>query len=208
MSITTILLIVIVGASLYAWNKPEVMQKWMMNPYAVKHGRQYWRFITSGFIHSTTTHLLFNGLTLYFFGNVIEQYFLLYFGTFGQGLYLILFLAGVVVSEIPTYLKYRDRPHYNSLGASGGVSAVIFAAVMFNPVADICLYFILCLPGFVMALLYLAYSAYQSRQNSPGDNINHDAHLYGALFGIVFAIAAHPPVLADFLSQIGSYQWF
>lgn len=179
-----------------------------MNPYAVHHGRQYWRFITSGFIHASTTHLLFNGLTLYFFGTVIEAYFGHFFGTFGQLLYVLLFVVGVIVSEIPTYLKYKDKPHYNSLGASGGVSAVIFAAVMFNPVSDICLYFILCLPGFVMALLYLVYSAYQSRQKQPVDNINHDAHLYGAIFGILFAIVAHPPVLSSFFSQILSYQWF
>ncbi len=197
LSATTWILIVTIAASFYAWNRQDIYQKWLLNPYQVKHSKQYWRFITSGFVHLNYTHLFFNMFALYFFG----QHVAYYFGTLGNQLLVILYLSGIVISDIPTYLKYKDVPNYNSLGASGGVAAVLFSSIMFEPLNPIYIMFIpIGIPGFVLGTLYLIYSYYQGKQMS--DNINHDAHLYGAIFGLVFTVLLRPGVIVSFVQQI------
>src|SRR6478735_1958172 len=98
MSLTLIIIIITVITSLYAWNNPAIQQKWMMNPYNVDRRKEYWRFVTSGFIHSDYTHLFFNMLTLYFFGEIIERIYYFYFGDLGTVFFVGLYLAGIVVS--------------------------------------------------------------------------------------------------------------
>jgi membrane associated rhomboid family serine protease len=206
MSITIIIIIVTVIASFYAWNNPSVQQKWMMNPYDIAQRNEYWRFITSGFIHSDYTHLFFNMLTLYFFGEIVEHIYYAYFGEIGNILFVALYLSGIVASDIPTYLKHRKNPHYNSLGASGGVSAVVFSGILFNPIQPLCLYFAICMPGFIFGTLYMLYSYFQAKRG--GDYINHDAHLYGAFFGIGFSILIMPGVLMTFFHQVINWRMF
>lgn len=197
LSATTWILIVTIAASFYAWNQQNIYQKWMLNPYQIKHSKQYWRFITSGFIHLNYTHLFFNMFALYFFG----QHVAYYFGAMGNQLLVVLYLSGMVISDIPTYLKYKDIPNYNSLGASGGVAAVLFSSIMFEPLNPIYIMFIpIGIPGFVLGTLYLIYSYYQGKRMS--DNINHDAHLYGAIFGLVFTVLLRPGVIVSFVQQI------
>lgn len=148
-------------------------------------------------------HLLFNMFSFYFFGRAVEQIFKMVFGNAG-GLYFILFyVVAIVVSDLPTYLKNRNNPGYNSLGASGAVSAVIMAYVIFQPLADICIYFALCLPGFILGAAYIIFSYYQGRKAN--DNVNHDAHLYGALFGIVFCAVMVPRSIPLFFQQISEW---
>jgi membrane associated rhomboid family serine protease len=196
-SATTWILIVTIAASFYAWNQHNIYQKWMLNPYQIKHSKQYWRFITSGFVHLNYTHLFFNMFALYFFG----QHVAYYFGAMGNQLLVVLYLSGIVISDIPTYLKYKDIPNYNSLGASGGVAAVLFSSIMFEPLNPIYIMFIpIGIPGFVLGTLYLIYSYYQGKRMS--DNINHDAHLYGAIFGLVFTVLLRPGVIVSFVQQI------
>lgn len=206
---TTILLIITVTAltSFLAWRSPSLLDSWLMNPYRIYSRGEYHRFLTSGFIHADVGHLLFNMLSLYFFGGIIEQIFSALFGGLGP-IYLIgFYLAGILVSDIPSYLKHRFDPGYNSLGASGGVSSVLFAAILFSPLSKIYIYFIpIGIPGFIFGGLYLAYSYYESKQNR--GNVNHDAHLYGALFGIVCMIAIYPQVLPQFIEQIASWRIF
>jgi membrane associated rhomboid family serine protease len=138
--------------------------------------------------------------TLYFFGSTVEW-------RLGGGLFLILYLVGIVVSDVPTYLKNRKNPYYNSLGASGGVSAVVFASILFRPLAPLYLMFIpIPIPGFIFGGLYMLYSYYQAKRG--GDYINHDAHLYGALFGLAFSILAVPSALPNFLAQISTWRLF
>ena len=115
----------------------------------------------------------------------------------------MLYLLGIAVSDIPTYLKNRANINYSAIGASGGVSAVLFSSILINPVMDICLYFIICLPGFVLGAMYLFYSLYMG--NRVGDNINHDAHMYGALFGMVFSSVLRPTFLLEFVDQLFRY---
>lgn len=171
-----------------------------MNPYSTDQRREYWRFITSGFIHNDYMHLFFNMFTLYFFGGIVES-------TLGGVLFIILYLVGIIISDVPTFLKNRKNPYYNSLGASGGVSAVVFASILFYPMNPLYLMFIpIGIPGFIFGAIYMLYSYYQAERG--GDNINHDAHLYGALFGILFAIIAVPGSLVHFFEQVSQWRLF
>ncbi|MDN5203895.1 rhomboid family intramembrane serine protease [Fulvivirgaceae bacterium BMA10] len=201
---TTIIIIVItVIVTIYAWRQPHLYQNWMMNPYAVSTRKQYYRFLTSGFIHINYMHLGFNMLTFYFFAGRVESEF--NYGSNGNGtlLFVIFYLAAIIISEIPTFFKNRNKPQYNSLGASGGVAAVVFSSILYSPTVEICLYLAICIPGFILGILYLIYSYYMGRKQM--DNINHDAHLYGALFGIVFTLVIDPNVLPAFVEQLSGY---
>ena len=206
LSITTIIIIITVGASLYAWNKPAVLQRWIFNPYAIYTNREYFRFLTSGFIHQDYMHLFFNMFTMYFFGNLVEQIYGQLMGTTGLGLYVLMYLLAIVVSSISTYTKHKHDPAYNSLGASGGVSAVIFSAILFDPTSRIYVFALIPVPGFILGALFLIYSYQRSKQT--GDRINHAAHLYGALFGILFTIILEPDVIGSFIRQIAGFRLF
>ena len=207
MSITLIIIVVTALISVAAWNNSSLMDRWIMNPYQAENRGQYYRLLTSGFLHADWSHLIFNMLSLYFFGATIEYQFSDLFGSNGP-IYLIgFYLAGIIISDIPTLLKHRNDPGYNSLGASGGVSSVIFASILIYPLSKIYLFFIpVGIPGFIFGGLYLAYSYYESRRGR--GYINHDAHLYGALFGLVFMVAVYPPVLPAFIQQIQSWRAF
>jgi membrane associated rhomboid family serine protease len=207
MSITVLIIVVTAGLSVWAWNNASIMYGWVLNPYDVVSKNQYYRMLTSGFLHADWGHLIFNMITLYAFGGVIEYLFGQFFGPLG-GIYLLCFyLAGIIVSDIPTLLKHRRDPGYNSLGASGGVSSIVFASILFSPLQKIYIFFIpVGIPGFIFGGLYLAYSYYESRQNR--GTVNHDAHFYGALFGIVCMILVYPPVLPNFIEQIAGWRLF
>jgi membrane associated rhomboid family serine protease len=207
MSITLIIIVITIAASFYAWNNQNIFQKWILNPYTVYKRNEYHRLITSGLIHNDYMHLFFNMLALYFFGDrIIEPTYIQIFGETGRWLYVGLYVIGIVVSDIPTYLKHRNHPYYNSLGASGGVSAVVFSSILFYPTELICIYFVFCLPSFIFGVLYILYSYFQAKRG--GDYINHDAHLFGALFGIVFSIIIMPPVVVSFFEQVLSWRLF
>ena len=206
MSITLALIVITSLISFYALSNGTFLESWMMNPYKVMQKGQYYRLLTSGFIHADFGHLFFNMFSFYFFGSQIEQIFAELFG--GQGpVYLVLFyLAGIIISDIPTLLKHKNDPGYNSLGASGGVSSVIFGSILFFPTEKLYLYGIIGLPGFIFGLLYLGYSVYESRRGA--GFINHDAHIYGAVFGLIFMAAVYPPVVPDFFAQIANWRLF
>lgn len=206
MYITYILIGITVAISLYAFKEQSVLQRFIMNPYHISKRGQYYRFISSGFVHNDHMHLIFNMFSLYFFGRAVEMVFAYIFGSTGAIYFIALYILGIVVSDIPTFLKQKNNPRYNSLGASGGVAAVIFAFIIFRPLDDICLYFALCFPGFILGTLYLVFSWYQGRKSN--DNINHDAHLYGALFGLIFCIIVYPRSLAIFWDQITQWEVF
>lgn len=200
----TIAIIVITSAiSLYAMNSREVLSRFMMNPYMVTQRGQYYRLLTSGLIHKDFTHLIFNMFSLFFFGPNLESIFGMIFGSLGPVYFIALYVLGIIVSDLPTVLKHKSNPGYNSLGASGAVSSVIFACILFDPLSDLYLYFAIPIKGFIFAAIYLIYS-YMSAKNSR-DGINHDAHLYGALFGILFCIVLYPDSIRIFIEQIS--QW-
>ncbi len=205
-SVTLIIIIITAITSYRAWSKPEVFEKWLFNPYIINHQKQYYRFLSSGFIHRDNMHLIFNMITLYFFGSRIEQIYQYYYSTTGIVFYLITYLFGIIVADMLSYIKHRNNPHYSSIGASGGVSAVLFASIIYDPTSSICLYFAICIPGFILGGLYLIYSYYQGRR--AGSNINHDAHLVGSVFGILITLLIRPAVAMQFIEQIMNYELF
>lgn len=187
-AITTIL-------SFIAFSNSAVMNRLIMWPPAMQRG-QYDRFITYGFIHADGTHLLFNMFTLFFFGRAIENFYRPYLGGLG---FVLFYLAALVVSMLPSYLKHKDDPNYLSLGASGAVSAVLFAYILFAPWNLIFVFFI-PVPAIIYAVLYTAYSVYAAKRGQ--DNINHSAHLWGAAFGVIATIAIQPSLLQRFLEKL------
>ena len=185
--------------SFLAFNNRDLMNKLVFHPVSVDKNKQWYRFITSGFIHADVNHLLFNMLTLFFFVPSIERIFI--DGNIGGSIgYLGFYLAAIAVSEIASYIKHKDNPNYSSLGASGAISAVVFSLVLFNPWGTILLKFIIPIPFILYAVGYVAYSSYMDKKG--GDGIGHSAHLWGALFGIVFLIVAYPTSLKIFMREI------
>lgn len=183
--VTLMLIAVNVVVSLIGFSNTDFVNKTIFWPYEQARANQQYRFITSGFLHADFMHLFFNMFTLYFFGQAIEMYFAAY-GLGGKVAYLLLYFAALIAASIPTYLKHKNNYAYRSLGASGAVSAIVFACVLFNPWGIIGVMFI-PMPFIVFAVLYVWYCIYMSKRG--GDNINHDAHLWGSLFGLVFTIA-------------------
>jgi len=201
MSLTLLLVIATSAISIYAWQNKDLTNKWIFNPYSVYKYNQYYRFITSGFLHSGWIHLFFNMFVLYMFGQQVEGVFSSIYGaTTGKIIFGGLYILGIIISDIPTFLKHRNAAYYNALGASGGVSSVLFSFVLFDPVQKLYLYGLIGLPGIVWAALYVVYSIYMGKQGS--DNINHDAHLYGGIFGIIYTIIVFPSVVPHFLEQL------
>lgn len=204
MSITNIIVFITVLLSIAAFYRHELMQRLIFNPYMITEYRQWYRFVTSGFIHSDWIHLLVNMLVLWSFGNVVEKYFVAIFEEKGIFYYVLLYLGGLIISITPSYKKHKHNAGYNALGASGAVAAVLFSAILFRPLDKIYLYGIIGLPGIFLGVAYLAYSYYMDKKG--GDNINHDAHLWGAVFGIVFTIAMKPSIFLHFLDQLTTFQ--
>jgi membrane associated rhomboid family serine protease len=195
-TLTIIVLTCIISAS--AFKNPKLLNDLIFWPPAINIRHQYYRFITCGLIHADFLHLAFNMMTLYFFGRIMEPW---YQGRLGlpHSYYLFLYLGALIVANIPTCIKRHDDYNYRSLGASGAVCAVLFAFVLLDPWETIRVV-IIPVPAIIYAGLFLGYSAYMSRKG--GDNINHDAHFYGALFGVLFTIAAHPDVVNTFINEL------
>jgi membrane associated rhomboid family serine protease len=140
------------------------------------------------------------------FGQQVENVFVYAYGDLGLVIYGLLYLLGIIFSDVPTFLKNKNNPHYNALGASGGTAAVLFSFILFDPAQDLCLYGLLCFPGVLWGVLYIIYSVYMSKKE--GDNINHDAHLWGSLFGVGFTILVYPEVIFIFIEQMKSFSLF
>ncbi|MFC3415911.1 rhomboid family intramembrane serine protease [Algoriphagus hitonicola] len=207
LSITTLVIILTVITSLIGFNNSSFIERWMFTPYQIKRKNQWDRFILSGLIHKDYIHLLFNMFTFYFFGRVVEQFLAYQFGVITGGLvFIVFYLLGIIIADIPTYLKNKDNSYYRALGASGGTAATVFSSIIIMPLADICLFGIICLPGFILGALFLIYSYTKGKQDN--DGINHDAHLYGALFGIIFILVISPESAIQFFEQIKSYRIF
>lgn len=196
--ITLVIIIVTCIITLAGFQNGRVVDELIFWPPAISKNHQYYRFITCGLIHADYMHLIFNMLTLYFFGTIMEVY---YQGQLGlqKWYYLALYIGALIVSNIPTYLKHIKDYDYRSLGASGAVSAVLFAFILLRPWQTIYV-IVFPVPAIIYGGLFLFYSAYMSRKG--GDRVNHDAHFYGALFGILFTIAIRPDVVEVFMNEL------
>ena len=175
-------------------------------PPAISKRNQWYRFFSCGLIHADFGHLIFNMIALYMFGEIVEKEFLGIFGPMGKLVYLAMYVLALAASVIPTYINNKDNYHYRSLGASGAVSAVVFAYMLFDPMTKMGLLFLpIYIPGFLFGILYLAISSWLEKKG--GANINHSAHIWGAVFGIAFVIVAcrlfsNYPVLQAFIDQV------
>lgn len=197
-NITLSIIIITSVISLTGFRNGKVVDELIFWPPAISKKYQYYRFITCGLIHADYMHLIFNMVTLYFFGTIMEAH---YQGELGlqNYYYLALYIGALIVSNIPTYLKHRNDVDYRSLGASGAVSAVLFAFILLRPWQQI-IVLVIPVPAIVYGCLFLIYSAYMSRKG--GDHVNHDAHFYGALFGVLFTIAVRPDVIDIFWNEL------
>ncbi|MCI5705741.1 MAG: rhomboid family intramembrane serine protease [Odoribacter sp.] len=194
---TDLLIIVTAAVSIVCFNKYQLFEHLSLKPYRVVQHQEWWRIITHGFVHADWIHLLVNMFTFWSFGGYIETAFE-YLG-FGKWAFLTLYFGGMIAASISDIIRYRNAEWYTSIGASGAVSAVLFAAIFLNPWDKILLFAVIPIPGILFGVLYLAYCQYMARQG--GDNINHNAHFYGAVFGFVFPILLEPRLFQMFLSH-------
>ena len=187
--------------SFIAFGNRPLLERLILWPPAVSRSHQYYRLVTYGVIHASPGHLLFNMVTLFFFGRIMQQLYTHYLGTFG---FVAFYVGGLVISILPTFIANRNNPGYRSLGASGAVSSVLFAFILIQPWATIYVY-VLPVPAIVYALFYIGYSIYMDRRSS--DNVNHSAHLWGAAYGVVFTLIMEPKVFALFLAALANPQF-
>lgn len=194
---TFILIGLTVLVSWQAFERRSLMERLILWPPAIDRKKQFDRLLTHGFVHADWQHLLFNMLTLFFFGRAIEPLFAQYLGPVG---FVLFYLSAVVVAILPTYLRHRHDPSYRSLGASGAVSAVLFASILLQP--WMLIFIPVPVPAVLYGIGYVAYSFWMDRNG--GDNVNHSAHLSGAIYGVLFMLMMEPRVGAVFLQRLMS----
>jgi len=208
LSITIVIIVITTLVSIGGFSNHKVIDDLIFYPPAVRQG-QWWRFLSCGLIHADFGHLILNMYALYIFGISVEKSFLAIFGQSGSYIYLLMYITALVACLLPTYRKNKANYYYRSLGASGAVSAVIFCFILLDPLQKLGLiFFPVMIPGFIFGILYLIVSSILDRRSA--DNINHSAHIWGALYGVAFLIVASQvfstyPVLQTFINQIQSW---
>jgi membrane associated rhomboid family serine protease len=207
MSVTYLIIAVSIILSFFSFQNPMLFHQLKHWPYAEKRQNEYYRLLTSGFIHGSWMHLLINMFVLFQFGSIVEYRFSQQFGVImGMVNYSMLYIATLVLADIPTLFKHKNNPSYAAVGASGAVSGIVFAYILFDPWTLLFLYAIIPIPGIVAGVLYLIYSSWASKNSR--DNIDHDAHFYGAVVGISITILMHPPYLWRFIEKLLDIPYF
>jgi membrane associated rhomboid family serine protease len=200
LDITTIIIIITALISIGGFSNQKIIDDLIFYPPAVSQRNQWYRFITCGLIHADVGHLIFNMLSLYLFGRFVEEKFIEIFAQNGKLIYLVMYVTSLFVCLLPTYFKNKNNYSYRSLGASGAVSAVVFAGLMIAPYVQVGFFFIPpIIPGFIFGPLYLLITAWLDKRG--GGNINHSAHLWGALYGLLFIIVAGRMVGYDAIQE-------
>lgn len=190
MSLTLFIILITIGISLLAFNDANWKYKLIFSPTLIDEKKQWYRFLTCGLIHADFLHLGVNMYVLYMFGEFVETFFSILI-PMGEIKFIILYVLSIMLANVRTFFKERHNHHYFSLGASGGVSGIVFSYMLLNPFEKLGLLFIpIGIPAYIFGPLYLLYSHYMSRRG--GDNINHDAHLWGAVTGIVLTFISYP----------------
>ncbi len=200
----TLIIIGVTGAVSYlAFQNPGISEKLQFNAAKVIHQKQYYRLVSHAFIHASWSHLLVNMFVLYFFGQGMEQLFKNNFENRSTAYFLMLYFGGILASNFWSLIKHQNNYYYNAVGASGAVSAMLFAFIFFNPWEKLYFFAVIPIPGILFAVGYLFYS-YQMSKNS-NDNVAHDAHLLGAIFGFVFPILLKPELFQQFIDRLFSF---
>lgn len=205
MNLTILIIIVTVVISYNTFNNQYKKAKWLFIPTSIKRNKEWYRFLSHGFIHADWGHLLFNMLTLLFFAPILENSLLAYYDNSGYLIFILYYLSAIIVSSIYSYITNMYNDSYASLGASGGVSAILFATIALNPTMGIGLLFIpIHIPAFIFGIMYIIYSHHMAKRNM--DNIGHDAHLHGALYGFVLLFILIPSQLNIFIDAISNWK--
>lgn len=193
--VASIIFVITLLTSLLAFSNPEIYEKLILSPFQVYRKQNVYTLFTSGLIHKDWQHLFFNMLSYYFFAFNLER-------IIGHWQFAVLYIVSLVLSDLPTVMKHREDFWYRTLGASGAISAVVFSFIMFDPMTKMMILPLpIPIPAIVFGGLYLIYCVYASRQQS--DTINHDAHFYGALNGIIITVILYPDVVPYFLGKLG-----
>lgn len=197
-----ILFIVILtsGISIYAFYNQHLIDQLSLKPYLVYHRFHIHRILTHSLVHADWTHLIINIYVLYIFGQVCLNYFALYFGDKANLYFLELYFFSLVVSSLFSIFKHKNNPYYSAVGASGAVMAVVFTTIFFDPWNKLWFFGLIPIPGILFGILYLAYSIYMGKKNA--DNIGHDAHFTGAIFGFIFPILINFQLVSIFLDKL------
>ncbi len=193
MIFTIAVTIITILISIAAFNNETIVNKLILWPRYMDSPQEYYRLLSSGFIHADWNHLIFNMVSLYFIGQSAEM-------LLGSG-FVTLYLTGIIVSSLPSFLKNRHNSYYRSLGASGGVSSILFFVIYFFPWGKLQIIFIpIGIPCIIYGVLYLIYEAYMSKRGQ--GNVNHDAHFWGAIYGFLYAIVVDPTHGLSFIAQL------
>jgi membrane associated rhomboid family serine protease len=206
--ITFTFLFIIIAFSVYCFNNKTAMHKYLFHPYSIHFNREHYRFLTHAFIHGDYIHLAFNCLALYSFGLALEEYFFpqLFGEKLGKIYYILLFTGGIYAASFTEYYRNRNNPDYSSLGASGAISSIMFCFIMVSPLSSISLFFF-PMQGWIAGVLLLGISYYLIRRKKTSaysDNISHESHFWGAMFGVAFILALKPAMLKIFVLEIMS----
>lgn len=202
MIITWIIIAITFAVSFTAFQNNQLFQKLQFNAAQIVHRKQYYRLISHAFIHANWPHLIVNMLVLYFFGRNIEAYFGYFFGNRASLYFILLYVGGILASNVWGIIKHQNNYYYNAVGASGAVSAVLFAFIFFDPWEKLYFFGILPIPGIIFAIGYLIYSYQMGKRKT--DNVAHDAHFLGAVFGFIFPIIFEPQLFSRFIDQLFS----
>ena len=197
---TIILIVITVAVSFAAFNNAKMMNMLQFNASKIIYKKEYHRLITHAFVHANWEHLFVNMIVLFSFGTAMEKYFEEYFGNNHILYFFLLYFGGILASNMYALVKHYKNYFYNAVGASGAVASVLFAAIFFDPWNMIYFFGILPIPGIIFAALYLVYSYQMS--NKQKDNVAHDAHFLGALFGFIFPILLNPRLFELFLDKL------
>ncbi len=200
MMLTYLIIGITVLVSVLAFSSADLMNRLQFNAALVVHKKQYHRLITHAFVHAGWSHLLVNMFVLYFFGKPVELYFNYYFGSKATVYFLLLYFGGILISNAWALVKNRNDYYYNAVGASGAVSAVLFSFVFFDPWEKLYFFGILPIPGILFAIGYLIYSYFMNRRKV--DNVAHDAHFLGSVFGFVFPVLLNPALFERFIDKL------
>lgn len=203
--IVFLLIIPTVFTSIKAFNNSEIFHKLLFNATRIKYHKEWYRFFSSGLVHADWMHLGFNMYVLWMFGDIVMDFFDYYYGIMANLAFLGLYIPALAISSLGSYFKHKENPNYNAVGASGAVSAVVFASIILYPEGQMGLLFIpFMIPSWLFGLLYLAFTAYMDKKQM--DNIGHNAHLWGSIYGIAYVLLLKPSSIFHFIQVItGNY---
>ena len=199
--ILVLIIIPTIFLSVKAFNDESIFRKLLFSPVRIKYNKEWYRFFSSGFIHIDWMHLGFNMYVLWLFGDIVMTFFDYYYGSLANLAFLALYIPALAISSISTYLKHKDNVGYSAVGASGAVSAVVFASIILYPQGSMGLLFIpFMIPSWLFGMLYLGFTIYMDRKQV--DNIGHNAHLWGSIYGVAFVILLRPDTIVNFFYTI------